>query len=160
MPRFRMFEMIRAFAQTGSSTAARRPSCARRHLSYFETLAAEAEPALRDVDHLHWMGRIAPEWENLRARVASRDRRSTRRQRAAPPRRLRLHAAVEARSPTRDVAADRGDVCDARDELDDNTHGRLLFAGHGGVVRRRRVRRVHEVHRGVRAAARRASTIR
>jgi predicted ATPase len=126
-PRFRMFEMIRAFAHDRLAESGQMAELCDRHLQYFETLASEAEPGLRDVDHLYWMARIAPEWENLRAawQHAITIHQS---QRAAPLAgcgfmllwklgRLReMWPLIEATFAT-------------RDELDDNTHARLLFAG-------------------------------
>jgi predicted ATPase len=126
-PRFRMFEMIRAFAHDRLDESEEAGQVRDRHLTYFEQLAAEAEPALRDVDHLEWMARMTPEWDNLRA-AWSHALSIGRAQRAAPLAacgfmllwklgRLReMWPLIEA-------------TLDARDQLDDNTEARLLFAG-------------------------------
>jgi hypothetical protein len=66
-PRFRMFELIRAFALDRLEELGETAHLRDRHLSYFEGLAGEAEHALRGVDHLRWMAIMTPEWDNLRA---------------------------------------------------------------------------------------------
>jgi predicted ATPase len=125
-PRFRMFEMIRAFAQDRLAASGEMGGLCDRHLAYFETLAGEAEPALRDVEHLQWMARMTPEWDNLRA-AWSHALSIHQAQRAAPlagcgfmllwklGRLQEMWPLIEA-------------TLEARDQLDDNTHARLLFA--------------------------------
>ena len=127
VPRFRMFEMIRVFARDHLEMSGEVEALRARHLAYFEVLAAEGEPALRSVDHLQWMARVAPEWDNLRAAWQHAiDIHQT--QRAASLagcgfmllwKQGRLREMLPLVRATRVV----------RDELDDNTLGRLLFAG-------------------------------
>jgi len=126
-PRFRMFEVIRGFAHDRLIESGEEDDLRDRHLAYFEGLADEAEPGLRDIDHLTWMARMTPEWENLR--VAWQHAIAIHQSQRARPLagcgfmllwklgRLReMWPLIEATFAT-------------RDELDDNTHARLLFAG-------------------------------
>ncbi len=126
-PRFRMFEMIRAFAHDRLEESGEMGQFCDRHLSYFERLAAQAEPALRDLDHLYWMAHMTPEWDNLRA-AWSHALSIHQAQRAAPIAGcgfMLLWKLGRLREMWPLIAA----TLDARDELDDNTHARLLFAG-------------------------------
>jgi predicted ATPase len=126
-PRFRMFEMIRAFAHDRLEAKGEMAVLCDEHLDYFEELAAEAEPALRGVDHLQWMARMTPEWDNLRA-AWSHALSIHQAQRAAPLAGcgfMLLWKLGRLREMWPLIAA----TLDSRDELDDNTHARLLFAG-------------------------------
>jgi len=126
MPRFRMFEMIRAFAADRLFDSGEREVIRERHLASFEALATEAEPALRDVDHLRWMGRISPEWENLRAAwYFAIEIHQTQRARGLAGAGFMLLWKL---GRLREMAPLITATLKARDELDDNTLGRLLFA--------------------------------
>ena len=126
-PRFRMFEMIRAFALDRLEEDGQADLARERHLAYYEATAAEAEPALRGVDHLQWMAAMTPEWENLRAAwwhaLAIHQT-----QRAAPLAGcgfmlLWKHGRLHEMRPLIEA------TLKVTHELDDNTHARLLFAG-------------------------------
>jgi predicted ATPase len=127
VPRFRMFEMIRAFAQHRLEQSGELSTIRDRHLAYFEELSAEGEPELRDVKHLQWMDRITPEWENLRAAWwHAIDIHQT--QRAAPIAGCAFMLLWKL-GRLRDMLPLIEATLKVTDELDDNTHGRLLFAG-------------------------------
>jgi ATP/maltotriose-dependent transcriptional regulator MalT len=66
-PRFRMYEMIRAFAGELFESIAARRSVERRHVEHFGALARRGEALLRGLDHATWMARLEPEWPNLAA---------------------------------------------------------------------------------------------
>jgi hypothetical protein len=122
-----MFEMIRVFALDQLEASAEEAQMRERHLAYFETLATEGEPALRSVDHLQWMARITPEWENLRAAwLHSIDLHQTQRAAALAGCGFMLLWKL---GRLREMLPLVRDTVRVRHELDDNTHGRLLFAG-------------------------------
>jgi predicted ATPase len=127
VPRFRMFEMIRVFALDQLEASGEAAQMRERHLAFFEGLATEGEPALRSVDHLQWMARITPEWENLRvAWLHAIELHQTQRAAAlAGCGFMLLWKLGRLREMLPLVRA----TVRVRHELDDNTHGRLLFAG-------------------------------
>jgi predicted ATPase len=127
VPRFRMFEMIRAFAQDRLERSDELASIRDRHLAYFEQLSSEGEPELRDVNHLQWMSTITPEWENLRAAWwHALDIHQT--QRAAPIAGCAFMLLWKL-GRLREMLPLIEATLKVTDELDDNTHARLLFAG-------------------------------
>ena len=71
--RYRMLETIRQYAaqELLRSGGEDQVMAARnRHVSYFLGLAQEAAPALAGHGQSHWLRRLDPEWENLRASAA------------------------------------------------------------------------------------------
>ena len=66
-PRFRMLEMIRAFAHDRLEDSGELPEMCSRHLGHFAALSKEGGPALQSPQHVVWLERLSPEWGNLRA---------------------------------------------------------------------------------------------
>jgi predicted ATPase len=127
VPRFQMFEMIRVFARDRLDESGELSTLRDRHLTYFEELSTEGEPELRDVNHLQWMGRITPEWENLRAAWwHALGIHQT--QRAAPIAGCAFMLLWKL-GRLREMLPLIEATLKVTDELDDNTHARLLFAG-------------------------------
>jgi predicted ATPase len=67
VPRFGMFNMIRAFARERLEASEEAATVRTRHLACFAGLASKGAAGLRSPEFDRWMDRIGPEWENLRA---------------------------------------------------------------------------------------------
>jgi predicted ATPase/DNA-binding SARP family transcriptional activator len=69
-PRFSMLEIVREYALEQLSSSGESDQTRRRHLDYFVSFAAEAEPKLADRDQIAWFARVEDEHDNLRAALA------------------------------------------------------------------------------------------
>jgi predicted ATPase len=65
--RFRMFDMIRAFARDRLEASGEADDVREKHLVYFAEMADEGRDRLRSVEHRRWFDKLTAEWGNARA---------------------------------------------------------------------------------------------
>ena len=69
--RYRLLEPVRQYAQERLSETAEPVRFRRAHAEYFARLAAEASPKLRSSEQMDWVARIDPDYDNMRAALAT-----------------------------------------------------------------------------------------
>jgi predicted ATPase/transcriptional regulator with XRE-family HTH domain/Tfp pilus assembly protein PilF len=65
--RYRLLETLREYAQARLGEQGSQVQVRDRHLGYYQSLAEQAEPALRGPEQARWIARLAEEHDNLRA---------------------------------------------------------------------------------------------
>ena len=70
VPRFRMLEPVRQYAQERLKESGAAEWVRERHAGYYLALAQEAEPELEGADQIRWMDQLEAEHDNLRAALS------------------------------------------------------------------------------------------